>query len=391
MLNSITSTPPSELARQKTGSAVQSCPSNDEYAPVWMFENSSTGGVSDNLQTQSQTFSTQVSSSNNDNVPAESGSKFSDKCDDGEDDGRIGIGSAILHTLKGAGKAVVNTVKDIVTDPKKLVVAAATTVACTLCPPLAVGLGVVGAATGVYKGAKAVGKAVELYNDPNATDAEAKAAFQDIGASALQVGVSVVGAKAGMKAMKSTQGSAMSSVTKSSAKGAKGMLENGRNTLKAFAEDTVTGGRGFTKVDGKIKINTNNSGYKGTQIYTDVKNSVKTDGIVKSARTAASNAGAKVQQKWDASKAAKAAKASGAETPKAPSDNFIKKGAVNYSKFAKSANYTSGFGSLTAPAANEIKKANETSNYDKVQKTQASSSGYVSGQYEFSHDWMDKI
>lgn len=391
MLNAITSAPPSELKQQQSGNATQTNSANAQYAPVWMFENSSTDGVGDNIQMQSKNASGQVNASNENNVPQETGSKFSDKCDDGEDDGRLSLGSAILQTIKGAGKAVINTVKDIATNPKKLAAAVVTATACTLCPPLAVGLGVVGAATGVYSGAKAVGKAIELYNDPNATDAEAKAAFQDIGASILQIGISVAGVKAGMKAMKGTEGSAMSNLAKSTEKGFKGVVENGKNTIKAFAEDSVTGGRGFTRVDGKLRINTSNSGYKGTQIYTNVKNNIKTEGLVKSVRTAASNTGTKIQQKWDASKAAKAAKAAGEEIPKAPSENFIKKGAANYSKFAKSSNYTSGFGALTVPAANEIRKTNKTSNYDKVEQAQTASSRYVSGQYEFSHDWMDKI
>jgi hypothetical protein len=281
MLNYVTSASPAELARRNTQTGTNQVKTDYTYTPDWMFENSNAGSVGDNIQVgASKTAAVQTETSSEVNTPAESGSKWSDKCDDGKDDGKIGIGSAILHTLKGAGKSIVNTVVGIVTDPKKLLLTAGTVVACVLCPPLAVGLGVAGVAGGLYSGAKAVGQAVDLYKN-GGTDAEAKAAFEDIGASALQVGVSALGVKAGVKAMKATSGSAMSNVAKSSKTGVKGVIENGRNTVKAFAEDTVTGGRGFTRVNGRLKINTSNAGYKGTQIYTNVKNNIKNEGIIK--------------------------------------------------------------------------------------------------------------
>ncbi len=254
MLNYVTSASPAELARRNTQTGTNQVKTDYTYTPDWMFENSNAGSVGDNIQVgASKTAAVQTETSSEVNTPAESGSKWSDKCDDGKDDGKIGIGSAILHTLKGAGKSIVNTVVGIVTDPKKLLLTAGTVVACVLCPPLAVGLGVAGVAGGLYSGAKAVGQAVDLYKN-GGTDAEAKAAFEDIGASALQVGVSALGVKAGVKAMKATSGSAMSNVAKSSKTGVKGVIENGRNTVKAFAEDTVTGGRGFTRVNGRLKI-----------------------------------------------------------------------------------------------------------------------------------------
>lgn len=296
MLNYVTSASPAELARRNTQTGTNQVKTDYTYTPDWMFENSNAGSVGDNIQVgASKTAAVQTETSSEVNTPAESGSKWSDKCDDGKDDGKIGIGSAILHTLKGAGKSIVNTVVGIVTDPKKLLLTAGTVVACVLCPPLAVGLGVAGVAGGLYSGAKAVGQAVDLYKN-GGTDAEAKAAFEDIGASALQVGVSALGVKAGVKAMKATSGSAMSNVAKSSKTGVKGVIENGRNTVKAFAEDTVTGGRGFTRVNGRLKINTSNAGYKGTQIYTNVKNNIKNEGIIKGTQTSASQARTKISE-----------------------------------------------------------------------------------------------
>ena len=195
MLNYVTSASPAELARRNTQTGTNQVKTDYTYTPDWMFENSNAGSVGDNIQVgASKTAAVQTETSSEVNTPAESGSKWSDKCDDGKDDGKIGIGSAILHTLKGAGKSIVNTVVGIVTDPKKLLLTAGTVVACVLCPPLAVGLGVAGVAGGLYSGAKAVGQAVDLYKN-GGTDAEAKAAFEDIGASALQVGVSALGVK----------------------------------------------------------------------------------------------------------------------------------------------------------------------------------------------------
>jgi len=468
MLNSITSASPAEIAKQKQAQKSQNqVNSSYEYAPDWMFENSNAGKVGDNLQVSASSTDT------NNTTPAETGDAFSDKCSDGEDDGRIGFGTALLQMAKGAGKSIVNTVVGIATDPKKALLAAGTIAACTLCPPLAVGLGAVGIATGVISGAKAVGKAVELYNDPNGTDAEAKAAFQDLGAAGLQVGVSVAGVKAGVKAMKSTTGSSMSRLKPSKQTGLKGAAENSKNTLKAFAEDTVSGGRGMTRVNGKLKINVENTGYKGTQIYTKVKTNIKNEGIIQGTKTTLTEAGNKITQTITAKTAQKEYNRyeKGSAETKAKMDADLKdyksvseaktglenaKTKVNdltkqltdaaddakpgiqeqlktarselstakqdlanaqykqafenakaagpqpkqpgtFTKFAKDSGYSSSFGALTAPAAYELQKTNEVSNYDMVQlgkmntTATGSQSRYTPGMYEFSHDWMDKI
>lgn len=468
MLNSITSASPAEIAKQKQAQKSQNqVNSSYEYAPDWMFENSNADKIGDNLQVSASSADT------NNTAPVEAGSMFSDKCSDGEDDGRIGFGTALLQMAKGAGKSIVNTVVGIATDPKKLLLTAGTVVACSLFPPLAVGLGAVGIATGVASGAKAVGKAVELYNNPNGTDAEAKAAFQDIGAAGLQVGVSALGVKAGVKAMKAANGSAMSNITKSSNTGIKGAIENSKNTVKAFAEDTVSGGRGMTRINGKLKINVKNAGYKGTQLYTKVKTNINNKGIIQGTKTTLTETGNKIMQAKTAKTAQKEYKRyekGNAET-KAKMDADLKdyksvseaktglenaKTKVNdltqkladatddakagiqeqlkaaetelrsaktdlanaqykqafenvkaagpqskqpgsFTKFAKDSGYSSSFGALTAPMANELQKTNEVSNYDIVQlgkmntAAMSSTSRYTPGMYEYSHDWMEKI
>lgn len=158
------------------------------------------------------------------------------ECTDGKDDGKIGILEGIGSFFKGIGKAVVNTVTSIVTDPGKLLLTAGAVAVGIIFPPagvaMAVGAGIAGAVQ-VGKGIYGVATAE--------TDAEAKAACENMGAGTLQVGLSVVGAKAGLKAMKGTSGSAMNALSKSAKSGVKPTFTQ---KAGAFMKDTVTGGRG---------------------------------------------------------------------------------------------------------------------------------------------------
>ena len=158
------------------------------------------------------------------------------ECTDGKDDGKIGILEGIGSFFKGIGKAVVNTVTSIVTDPGKLLLTAGAVAVGIIFPPagvaMAVGAGIAGAVQ-VGKGIYGVATAE--------TDAEAKAACENMGAGTLQVGLSVVGAKAGLKAMKGTSGSAMNALSESAKSGVKPTFTQ---KAGAFMKDTVTGGRG---------------------------------------------------------------------------------------------------------------------------------------------------
>lgn len=158
------------------------------------------------------------------------------ECTDGKDDGKIGILEGIGSFFKGIGKAVVNTVTSIVTDPGKLLLTAGAVAVGIIFPPagvaMAVGAGIAGAVQ-VGKGIYGVATAE--------TDAEAKAACENMGAGTLQVGLSIVGAKAGLKAMKGTSGSAMNALSKSAKSGVKPTFTQ---KAGAFMKDTVTGGRG---------------------------------------------------------------------------------------------------------------------------------------------------
>ncbi len=202
-------------------------------------------------------------------------------CSDEDDNGKIGIGAAIGNFLWGAAKSVGNTIKGIVEDPKKAIAAAATTVVCVAFPPAAVGLGVIGAVTGAVSLGKSGARAYDIYKN-GGTDGDMKAAIQDAGASTLQIGLSIAGVKAGAKAMKNTAGSAMSKVETIKGEGINGIIQNTKNKLGAFAEDTITGGKSFARsADGSITGLGDGSGYKATQAISTVKTNIEENGVIK--------------------------------------------------------------------------------------------------------------
>ena len=148
------------------------------------------------VQGQMSLFNGTTSSTNSTNSMTREEYLESRGCTDGNNDGKIGFFSAIGNIFKGAAKMVVNTVKDIVTNPAKLLGAVATAALCVVFPPAGLALAGIGIVSG---GAKVIGGISKAMNAK--TDAEAKAAFQDIGAGGLTVGLSVAGAKASVKSM----------------------------------------------------------------------------------------------------------------------------------------------------------------------------------------------
>lgn len=128
-----------------------------------------------------------------------------ERCTDGKDDGKIGLLSAVGNAVKGVGKTIVNGVKGMFTNSEgkfslgKTLLSLGTAAVCVAFPAV----GVAACAIGGAMGAVQVGKGV--YNAATAkTDAEAKEAWQNIGGGAFTVAASVTGAKAGVKAVKST-------------------------------------------------------------------------------------------------------------------------------------------------------------------------------------------
>lgn len=370
MLNYVTASAPAELAKRNQYNT-QTTAQGYEYAPDWMFGNSAMGDVGDNVQINGGV--------SQDVTAVQPEGNMVSGCDDGKDDGKISLGSKIINTLWGAGKAVVNTVKDIVTDPKKAIAAVATTAVCIAFPPAAVVVGAVGVASGLK------GCVTAWQNASNATtDDEAKAACQDFGGAALQTGLSAVAVKGGLSAMRATQGSAMA---KLAAEGKSAGIKGFGESAKAFLEDTVTGGRGFQQ--GTLKINTGSShlGYKGTQLWGTVKTNaakgfenVKTNGIhpIQSASKGLQNAGSAAGSTWQN------VKTNGIHPIQA-----VRNGAGRFSTAATAAGYNSGFGALTAPAADQMTQSNALhSNYNEAVLNNTSYTAYTDGSYDFSQDWM---
>ena len=148
------------------------------------------------VQGQMSLFNGTTSSTNSTNSMTREEYLESRGCTDGNNDGKIGFFSAIGNIFKGAVKSVVNTVKDIVTNPVKLLGAVATAALCVVFPPAGLALAGVGIATGAAKMIGGVANAMGAK-----TDAEAKAAWQQVGEGGVVLGASIVGAKASVKSM----------------------------------------------------------------------------------------------------------------------------------------------------------------------------------------------
>lgn len=146
------------------------------------------------------TNTVQTTSCNNDAFVSNS-----DGCTDGKDDGKIGFFGAIGNAIKGVGKTIVNGVKGMFTNKEgkfslgKTLLSIGTAALCIAVPAVGVAACVVGGVMGAVQIGKGAVKAANAQ-----TDAEAKAAWQDMGGGAFTVAASVVGAKAGVKAVKST-------------------------------------------------------------------------------------------------------------------------------------------------------------------------------------------
>ena len=188
------------------------------------------------VQGQMSLFNGTTSSTNSTNSMTREEYLESRGCTDGNNDGKIGFFSAIGNIFKGAVKSVVNTVKDIVTNPVKLLGAVATAALCVVFPPAGLALAGVGIATGAAKMIGGVANAMGAK-----TDAEAKAAWQQVGEGGVVLGASIVGAKASVKSMSSLKS---------------GLTNNGKISLrKAFSKDTKYKVTQFDK-NGTPKFNT---------------------------------------------------------------------------------------------------------------------------------------
>ncbi len=173
-------------------------------------------------------------------------SSSGETCTDGKDDGKIGFFSAIGNAIKGVGKTIVNGVKGMFTDKDgkfslgKTLLSIGTAALCIACPAVGVAACVVGGTMGAVQ----VGKGI--YNAATAkTDAEAKEAWQNIGGGAFTVGMSVVGAKAGVKGMKGAAGKteAGSALEALKTQGTKFSAKTAGQYAKAFVKDGYRSGK----------------------------------------------------------------------------------------------------------------------------------------------------
>ncbi|MBQ8635746.1 hypothetical protein IJ425_06310 [bacterium] len=137
-------------------------------------------------------------------------------CTDGNDDGKIGLDGIILNLGEGVVKGAINGIKGMFTDSEgkfslgKTLLSVGIGALCVAFPAVGAVACAVGAVAGgaqIVKGAK-----VALTAD---TDAEAKAAWENIGEGGSTVVGCVLGAKASIGAMKGSSTAAVDDVLKS--------------------------------------------------------------------------------------------------------------------------------------------------------------------------------
>ncbi len=193
------------------------------------------------------------------------------------DDGKISFGEKVGSFFKGIGKSIVNGVKSIFT-PKGLLKTALTVGACMI-PGIGPVIGMGLAVAGVAKGATTVLKGAAQASAAT-TDAEAKAAWENIGGGAFTTAASVAGVKGAAKAIKNVNTSAGATPLQS-VKDATGLYNkakvaygNAKTTLKnAKTKFDGTGlGKSVTRVKDAYK-----SGDKLTTKLGNVKEQLKTE------------------------------------------------------------------------------------------------------------------
>ncbi len=194
------------------------------------------------------------------------------------DDGKISFGEKVGSFFKGIGKSIVNGVKSICT-PKGLFKAALTIGACMI-PGIGPVIGMGLAVAGVAKGATTVLKGAAQASAAT-TDAEAKAAWENIGGGAFTTAASAVGVKGAAKAIGNMNKAAAATggVDVSKATGfakATGTLKNAKTTfsnssLGKSVTNVTTAFKNGDKITGKLK-DAGSAAYKEAKTgYTTLK------------------------------------------------------------------------------------------------------------------------
>ena len=122
---------------------------------------------------------------------------FANTCTDGSDDGQISGVSKFLNICEGVLGMGVNMVKGAIKHPFKTAITMAACCIPVVGPAIGIGLG----CYGVYNSVKQIGTALEVANSAT-TDAEAKAAFENIGSGAAGAALSAVAIKGSAGLMK---------------------------------------------------------------------------------------------------------------------------------------------------------------------------------------------
>ena len=153
-------------------------------------------------------------------------------CTDGKDDGKIGLGSALLNAGEGILKGAWNGLTGLLGfgkdengkttwNPFKLLGSVAVAAVCVAFPVAGMAACAIGAVAG---GAQVIKGAVAASNAT--TDAEAKAAWENMGEGGATVVGCVLGAKASYGAMKGSSTAAVDDALKT--------LDNGDDVVKAL-------------------------------------------------------------------------------------------------------------------------------------------------------------
>lgn len=116
-------------------------------------------------------------------------------CTDDVDDGKIGFWSKVGNVVQGVFKGAVDMVKGALKHPFKTIAAIAISCIPVVGPAFMIGMG----AYGVISGGMQIAKNWQIANQiekNGGTDAEVKAAWENVGSGALTVGTSVLAIKA---------------------------------------------------------------------------------------------------------------------------------------------------------------------------------------------------
>ena len=184
------------------------------------------------------------------------------KCTDGKDDGKVGFFSAAGNIIKGAAKNAVSAVKGCFTDkngnfsPLKTLSTVAMGAACVAFPAVGMVACGIGAVTGGASMAKGVMNALNAT-----TDAEAKDAWEQVGAGGLTLATSVVGAKASFSAVKNSSTAGLAGLDDAAAAIAK---QEGKTSILSQLDDTATIGQKASAL-GKDMLSSTSNGLKNAK------------------------------------------------------------------------------------------------------------------------------